>query len=439
MSKSCCSLAVVLAASLPGLARAAEPTVLSGLSAADLFDLADQARANGRESDADAIYRALTQDPNIEIRTEARFRLGRLLLAQRRATDAAILFRAILDEKPDAQRVRLELARALAMTGDVGAAMKMLRQAAAGGLPPEIATVVKQFTQAYRAQRPFGASLELALAPDSNINRATDADTLDTVIAPLQLSRDARRTSGVGFTVGSQVFARLPVLGRVNWLTRLSGRGQLYRQHEFNDVTLGWQTGAEWVTGRSVISPSIGQSYRWYGGDHYADTDSAALEWRRSLGTRAQLTLSGSAGRTRYERNRLQDGGLYAGAIGIDRALSQRSGISISLSGQRQDARDPGYATWSGGVTLSFYREIGKVTAYVSGSVRRLEADERLFLYPRRRQETYWSIGAGGTFRQVKVAGFSPLIRVTHEDNRSTVGIYDYRRNAVDFGITRPF
>ena len=108
-----------------------------------------------------------------------------MLEAQNRFADAAVLYRAILDEQPGAQRVRLQLARALLFAGDEGGAARALRQAQAGGLPPDVQQVVAQFQGALRAVQPVGGLLEVALAPSTNINRATRSNTLDTVIAPL--------------------------------------------------------------------------------------------------------------------------------------------------------------------------------------------------------------------------------------------------------------
>jgi TolA-binding protein len=116
---------VILAAATPTGARGQQ----TGLSPTKLFGLADDARAAGRIADAEIIYRALTKDPDIEIRSEARFRLGMMLADQKRYRDAAIAFRELLDEKPGAVRVRLELARVLALMGNADAARRQLRQA----------------------------------------------------------------------------------------------------------------------------------------------------------------------------------------------------------------------------------------------------------------------------------------------------------------------
>ena len=47
--------------------------------------------------------------------------------------------------------------------------------------------------------------------------------------------------------------------------------------------------------------------------------------------------------------------------------------------------------------------------------------------------------GAGVSLRQFSWHGYAPSIRLNYERNRSTVGIYDYRRLAADFAIVRAF
>jgi tetratricopeptide (TPR) repeat protein len=413
---------------------------LTNLSAAQLFDIADQARAAGRDPDAEAIYKALSQDPTVTVRSEARFRLGMMYADQKHYTDAALAFRAILDEQPEAARVRLELARVLTAMGDEGGARAQLRQAQASGLPPEVALVVDRFQSALRSNKTFGGNFEFALAPDSNINRATDAKTLDTVIAPLTLSEDARQQSGVGAHLSGQVFARLRLSPQVALVPRLSGDGTFYKRSEFNDLSGSALMGLEWQPGaKDKLMPSAGMTWRTYGGHPYARSFSADMRWTHGLGRRAQLDTSFSFGSTSYLKNALQDGELYNLGVTLERALSARGGFGISLNGTRQTAQDPGYATTSGGLTLLAWRDMGKTTLFTNVTVRRLESDARISLFTDRRKEWFLRAGLGGTFRQIEIAGFSPVVRVAYERNISTVGIYDYHRVNVDFGITRAF
>jgi hypothetical protein len=135
----------------------------------------------------------------------------------------------------------------------------------------------------------------------------------------------------------------------------------------------------------------------------------------------------------------LQDGALLNADIGVERAFNARSGGGITLSATRQTARDPGYANVAAGATFVYWRELGHTTVFATFTARGLEADARLFLYPERRRDLLLGGSAGATFRGLKVQGFAPVVRVSYERNFSTVGIYDYRRVAATFGITRAF
>jgi len=439
-------LAVLAMTAPAGAQEAAAPQLtqdgaaLTGLSAAQLFDIADQARVAGRHDDAEAIYTALTRDPQPEIRSEARFRLGMMLSDQQRYQDAALLFRAILDEQPNATRVRLELARVLAAMGDEGRARQQLRQAQAAGLPPDVAEVVNRFASALRSNRRFGGNFEFAMAPDSNINRATDAKTLDTAIAPLTLSEDARQQSGLGVHLAGQVYARLPLTPRVMLVPRVSGDGTFYKSGQFNDMSGSALLGFEWQAGGDRLMPSAGVTWRTYGGHPYARTFTGDLRWTHQISGRAQGDVGISYARTHYLTNSLQDGNLFSLSAGVERALSARTGVGVTVSGQRQTARDPQYSTTSGGVTVLGWRDMGKLTLFANGTARYLESDApALGGLVGRREEWFLRAGSGAIFRQVEVAGFSPVLRFAYERNISTVGIYDYRRVTVDIGITRAF
>lgn len=440
---------LALAATAPALSQttegpqvSADRSALTGLSAAQLFDLADQARMAGRFGDAEAIYAALARDPAQEIRSEARFRLGMMLADQQRYQDAALAFRAILDEQPEATRVRLELARVLAAMGDEGRARQQLRQAQAAGLPPEVQQVVNRFASALRSNRKFGGNFELAMAPDSNINRSTDSKTLDIAGAPFVLDNDARETSGLGVHLTGQVYARLPLSTRLTLVPRVSGDGTFYDKSQFNDVSGSALIGIEWQSGGDRVIPSVGGTLRTYGGRAYARTANFDLRWTHRLGKRAQSDISFSYGRTHYTRNALQDGDLFSLSVGVERALTARSGVGVTLSAQRQTAFDPQFSTTSGGATLLGWRDMGKVTLFANVTARRLESDAPYLGQSfglDRRKEWYLRGGLGAAFRQIEVAGFSPILRVAYERNFSTVTLFDYRRTSVDIGITRAF
>lgn len=409
------------------------------LTAAQLFELAWQFEQDNEFDNAENIYRVLAQNPDVEIRSEARFRHGRLLTRQNKLADAAVLYRAILDDNPDAQAVRLELAAVLSQMGDLAAARRQLRQAQAGGLPPDVARIADQYAASLRSFKPYGASIEISMAPTTNINRATSANTLETIVADMDLSDDARATSGVGLKIGGQISGRVPLDRQLNLTGRLSSQTSLYRDSSFNDFQGTGQIGLEVRLGDWRLRPELGRTYRWYGKVPYATTDAVSLYVQRPLGPRAQIEASLALGEADYKWNDLQDGPVYNASLTYERAISARMGASFGLTFDRQGARDPGYATTSAGGQLLFWREMGQASLYGIIGVSGLRADERLALFRDRRKDWQYRAVAGATLRQLTISGFAPIVRVSYERNDSTVGIHDYRRLGGEVGITRAF
>jgi hypothetical protein len=111
----------------------------------------------------------------------------------------------------------------------------------------------------------------------------------------------------------------------------------------------------------------------------------------------------------------------------------------VTLDFNRQDARDRSYATTAGGVQFLAWRDVGKTSVYLTAGASHLQADQRLAFFPQRRREWQVRAAVGGVFRKLAVANFAPLLRMSYERNRSTIGIYDYQRLGAEIGISRAF
>jgi len=425
----------------PAIADSGEnPPVRQELSAAQLFVYADTARDAGNFGVAEAAYRALSSNPDPELRTEARFRLG-LMLAdrQQKYREAAVEFRRILDEKPGAARVRLELARMDAMLGNLGAARREMRAAQAAGLPPEVERMVRFYAAALQARKPVGGSIEIALAPDSNINRATRSDTLGTVLGTFALDQNARARSGLGLALRGQGYLRTGLDRRSSLLVRLDTSASLYRDPQFGDVIVSVQAGPEYRSGTDRITLSAGPTWRWYGAQPYSRAIGGDAALQHPMGAKAQGRIAAGIVHAANLRNSLQTADTFSLGAGYDRALSARFGGGLGLNASRTAARDPGYSDVTLGASAYVFREIGRTTLVVALGYNRLEADARLQLYPRRRTDDRFTATAGATWRALQWHGFAPITRLRWERGRSTVDIYGYRRVAAELGIASAF
>ena len=428
--------AVALLAANPAQAEAR--TVKA--TAAQMFHLAEQLVRSGKPSDADKVLELLSRDPDPQVRDEARFRRARMFKARGQLQPAALLLRLILDDKPDAAPVRLELAQLLDRMGDKDGAWRELRAAQAAGLPPAVARIVDRYSEAIRAQRPMGASFEFALAPDSNINHATRSDTLGTIFGDFDIDRKSKAKSGLGMSLRGQAFRRFG-LGNsdTDLLARASVSGDLYRKSDFNDVVVDVAIGPELHVGRNQLNIELGATQRWYGQKPFARSVRAGLGWVRPLGRRTQLRLNASASVTDNQFNDLQDGKAFQGRVGVERALSATTGVALNLALDRQSVRDPGYSTTGWRAGLVAWKEIGRATLTASADFGRLNADERLLLFPDKRRDRYSRFSLATAFRQLTFKGFAPVTRFTFERNRSTIEFYDYKRTRTEIALVRAF
>ena len=409
------------------------------LNAGQMFALADQAQLHGDQKLAASIYRAMLVDASMDVRLEAKFRLARIETGRANFRSAAVLLRQILDEKPSAGRVRLELASLLERMGDEDSALRELRAAQASGLPPRVARIVDRYSDALRAAGPKGASIEIAVAPDSNISRSTSSDTLGTVFGDFEIDERSKAKSGLGLSLHGQAYRRFGLSSDASLLVRGNASADLYRQSRFDDLSLDLAVGPELQLGRNRITAEIGATQRWFGLKPYVRAAHIAASVKRPLDRRTQLRLSGSAALLDYRTNDLQDGKVYSLQASVERALSETTGVALNLSGDRMAARDPGYSTrgWRAGLTV--WKDVGRATFTAGAEFGRLHADERLALFPDERRDRFSRLSFGTTLRQFSFGGFAPVTRLVIERNKSTIEFYDYRRTRTEFGLVRAF
>ena len=410
------------------------------LTPGEMFKLAEFATVNGDLKTARSIYAALEGNPNSDIRAEARFRQAKQFMKDNQIRDAAVLLRRVLDDKPDASSVRLQLAHLLQMLGDADAALRELRAIQLSKLPPTVARMVDRYSEALRAARPIGASFEISIAPDSNINHATRSDSLGTVFGDFEIEEDSQAKSGTGISLRAQAYRRLAIgNGGANFLFRISGSGDLYRKSAFNNVAADFAAGPELKFGRNKLNVEAGATQRWFGQKPFMRSARIGATWTRPLGPRMQIRLNGSAALVDNRFNNLQDGKTFSGQVGLERALNSKTGIAVTLGGDRQSLKDAGYSTTSWRAGVVGWRDVGRAMITIGADFGRLEADERLALFPTKRSDSYSRLTIGATLRQLTFQGFAPVARFTIERNRSSVEFYDYRRTRTELGIVRAF
>ena len=238
-------------------------------TAAQLFQFASQLEARGEAGKAGEILIVLESDPDPNIRNEARYRRALLLSQSGEHREAAILLRRVVDDSPGSTAARLQLATTLQALGDEEGAWRELRAIRSSELPPTVARFVDRISASLQANKPFGAQLEVSLAPDSNINRATRSDTLGTVIGDFTLDDGSKAKSGVGAALRGMAHARLDLSEGAALQARADTEAHLYRDKDFSDVAMDLSVGPEFRLGPSRLGFEVGAVQRWYGMQPY--------------------------------------------------------------------------------------------------------------------------------------------------------------------------
>ena len=439
-------MALAVAILAAGLSLAVNPTAAPNdgirtiqATAGQMLKLAEEMVRRGDTRDAEAILELLSRDPDSNVRNEARFRHALMLEASERNEAAAILMRRILDEKPDAAAVRFKLATTLQKMGREESALRELRALRSSDLPPDVARFVDRLSASLQATKPLGFQVEFALAPDTNINRATRSDTLGTIFGDFTLDKGSQARSGVGAALRGFGQARHMLQPNLGVAARVSGEANLYRHSSFDDIALELAVGPEWRLGRTRLSAEAGIGRQWYGMKPFQRSLRLSASAARPVDSVSVLRFDGSLRRIDNRLNDLQDGHGRSLRARYERAISPDLALAVSGGVDRFVAKDAAYSTrgWNAGISAD--RNVGRMTLSAGVEFGRLKADDRLLLLPKARADRLTRFSVGSVFRQLTFGGFAPVARLIVERNRSTVEFYDFKRVRTEFGISRAF
>jgi outer membrane protein len=327
----------------------------------------------------------------------------------------------------------------------------------ATAIPAQVERIVRFESLAFGQDQPFGGSIEINALIDSNISRAARSDAFGSVIADVRptlaesarggiggsnesrLDRGPGSLAGEGLSLRGQAWVRRPVDNDSDFLVRIAGNGEVYGEARYNDIALSVQAGPEYALGRDRLAFFVGPSWRWFAGEPYSLGLGVGVSWRHPLGRGAQLRIEGAAAKVDNRRDELLDGESYTLSVEYDRALSRVSGVGGQVLLARETAREAGYANTVVGLNLHGFHSLGTTTFVATLGYSRLEADQALFFFPRRRQDDRFAASFAATLGGLRVGPVAPLARLRWERNRSTMDFFDYRRVSGEIGLIAAF
>lgn len=411
---------------------------LERLSAQDVLTIVGRLIDAGRYDDALALLRRLEADGAGGI--ERDFLDGMLALARKDYHRAEAMFRRILQGNPSLVRVRLELARTLFLERKDEEADYHFKLAIAARPEPAVIINIGRFREAIRVRRAWRFNINLGIAPDSNINSATNTERVEILGLPFQLSPDARARSGTGIIAGADASVRLWRESKVPVYLGTYGRMVRYPDHDFDDYYISGEAGPEFRLSGGRLRVAATGLQRWYGGKPLVTSIGGGFNFDKIIDGKLGIEAALAVRRNAYFGRDDVDGWDIEASAAINKAVGRSTLGFAYASVQRSIASDPGQSNWQGKLGLGVLKEIGwGLRPQVSVEVARQVNDAPLVLFGSTRRD--WRLQANASIykRDWNIAGFAPSLKLSWTRNISTLAIYNQRRLRAEFGIAKAF
>ena len=412
----------------------------------------------GRFMEALAILKPLVERDVVEGNTLFLYGLATLEASQQQEMqgetwealldEASAVFREILVNRPDLVRVRLELARAFFLKGRDGLARRHFQLVLAGGVPPQVANNVYRFLSIMRARKRWTGYFGAAIAPDSNLNAASESSTIyiDTAFGrlPFQREGDFGAQSGLGLSVWGGGEYQQPLSERLRLRVGADAVQREYPGGDFDQFLLATHAGPRWLAGPRTEISLLGAAHRqWLGGHPYADETGVRLELDRRL--TARLWVRGTASvRERDHQQDFLDGPLTDFTATFAWTAAPTLRVHFTVSYERDHAAS---VHWR---NLSRWVRVGTSLALPLGFTLGTSAQMRRTYYEgsggvhltsngRQRRDRTHTFTLSVLNRAFTLFRFSPQLALIHEARVTNAQAQDYDRNRAELRFVRQF
>lgn len=392
----------------------------------------------GKLDDAKRVLsHVLESNPNDK---EAIFLQGMIAVAEKRYSDAIEAFRRILADEPNRERVRLELGRAFFLQGDYENAERNFRFARAGDLPDDAKRNVDQYLAAIQRLKRWSYGLSAGVADDTNVNAATNLQTVYIYGLPFTLSDNARQTTGIGAAIdASGEFSPL-ISDDYKFLVGGLVHRLQYGRGEFDDMTVSAYAGPEFFLARWRFDTLVTGFARWYGEAPYSEGVGGRASIGYALLPTLQLGLTLDGQEDSFRPIHDQDGPIYDASGEVAYTFSPSRTIRVSGGIAVQQARLAAYADTTYWLALDYYQDFPfGFSANLEPAVSTISYDAPLAAFGTPRNDSSWAVRLDILNRRLEYRGFAPRISYIHSQDVSNIALYRYSRDQVQFGVTGQF
>ena len=444
-----CILAV--AALLPASALSA-----SGRSHLSSDPRVNDARAlieNSRFSEALAVLRPLT--PDREDRTDVLFLVGLAAIGASQQAgagegerialldEAIAALRAILIDRPGLVRVRLELARAFFLKSEDDLAREHFERVLAGGPPPAMAANIRRFLEAIRARRLWSGYFGAVIAPDSNVNAASESEVIHIRGLPFRRDADAGARPGVGVILWGGGEYQHPLHRELRLRAGVDLSRREYAGRDFDQTFLSGHVGPRWLADRDTEASLLASvRRRWTAGKPESRGLGARFESEHRFSRRLTASLRAAWHRHEYRGDGSLDGPQDALSLGVAWLLTSTAQIDAMIGHARERPESMHRRNATRWARMGLSMALPGVTLRGSAELRRTRFKGDWFPFTSAgasRADRTRILRVSIFNRAFTVRGVSPQLVLTNEVRQSNAQLHDYRRNRAELQFVRQF
>ena len=358
--------------------------------------------------------------------------------------EAIAAFRSILIRRPELVRVRLELALAFYLKEEDTLARDHFERTLVGQPPEVLVSKINRFLNVMRARRRWNAYFGFSIAPDTNINAASDAEFIYIQGLPFRRGQTGRASSDIGVVGWGGGEYQYPLAERWRLRTGMNINHREYKGNRFDQTFISGYVGPRWLINRTTeVSLLATASQRWWGGSSLSYDYGARLE----VGHRvyAGLRLNGRAlwSDRKYQQQKFLEGPLMVFSLGATYVPLPIMQVNLLVGYQQQEAvsrpwSSAGYWTRLGtNVALPWGFSVG-----LSGEFRWTNYEGNWFPFTvdgSTREDQTRILRATLLNRAITVYGFSPQIAFSNQLRESNAQLFDFKRNLVEMRWVRQF
>jgi hypothetical protein len=413
------------------------------MTAPQLLAQAEKLVTARRFDDALPLLLALRNAP--ELAMETHFLEGFVATETGQYDEAAKDFRAILRDRPDVTRARLELARVLMIQGKDAAADHHFRLAEEDAdLPPEIQRTISEARSIIRNRKNWNFNIDVGFAPDSNINNATSARLVNSIYGnnTIELDDEARARKGVGQTLGLSGGVRLRLKDGAAILIDADGQVINQKGTSADDISALIAAGPELTmkSGGRVSVQALGVR-RWYGGKVAQSGGGARVSYQQNLTMGQRVGFQVDVRKVESGYGDAYSGWQTSAYATYERVVRRSLVASATLFGRREALGLDAYSNTEFGGSLGIGGELPHgINAGLSAGVSRVLFDDPLpILSPDDRKDWRFNARAYVGARSLRVLGFSPSLTYTYNRAESSLDLYRTSRHRLQVGLARYF